>query len=141
MKSRKFFLVFCLVSILALTLMAFSPMPQAQLQDFEFTPELLSGVVGAIFTLLFTYFPMLNTEYGKLKTEYKSFIMLGLLAASSLVIYFGQCSLGFWDAHLTCGQAGLWQVVSVLYYAVLGNVGTYVILPQPKAVLRAKNSR
>jgi len=109
--------------------------------EFELTPEFLGAVVGAVLTVLFTYFPVLRTKFGELKTEQKSGIMLALLLVASVVIYLGQCVWPMWQAGLVCGQAGIWQVISIFVAAVMGNTATYVIAPQPSDVVEVKASR
>jgi len=139
--KNKFFRYVVLI-LAALVVLAARPLAQAaQALDFTWTPELLAGIVGGAFTLVFTYFPSLNEGYAGLPTTTKSLIMIGLLALASVVVYLGQCTLGLWNANLVCGQPGILLMLQVFYYALIGNVATYVVAPQPKAVRAALLSR
>jgi divalent metal cation (Fe/Co/Zn/Cd) transporter len=103
----------------------------------EFTPEVISGIVGVILTLVFAYFPKLRVWYGGLASEIKSLIMLGLLAASSLTIF-----LLAWNGVIqTSEPVTLTTLLQVLFFAIAANQPVYRILPEAGDVVEAKANR
>lgn len=103
----------------------------------SFTPELIAGVIGMLFTLLFAYFPVLRTRYAALKSEVKSLIMIGLLAASALVI-----TLLAQNGIIVTTEPVTWVLfVKVLFAALVANQPTYTILPEAADVKAAKLAR
>lgn len=104
------------------------------MNPIPYTPDLISMVVGAVISLLFNYFPGLNTWFSALRTEVKSFIMIGLLAVASVAIYL--ISL---YGIVEISQPVDWVLVlRTFILAVVANQSAYVIAPQTSAVKAAK---
>ncbi len=94
----------------------------------EFTPELLVAVVGAVLSLIFSYFPAVHDWYKNLTAEAKSGIMLGLLVVASLVII----ALAHYGV-IYVPEPITWQLwLRVLFAAIATNQATYLISPQKK---------
>ena len=99
-----------------------------------YSPDLISMVVGAVISLLFNYFPGLNTWFSALRTEVKSSIMIGLLAVASVAIYL----LSLYGI-IEISQPVDWVLVlRTFILAVVANQSAYVIAPQTSAVKAAK---
>ena len=99
-----------------------------------YTPDLISMVVGAVISLLFNYFPGLNTWFSALRTEVKSFIMIGLLAVASVAIYL----LSLYGIVEISQPVDWVLVLRTFILAVVANQSAYVIAPQTSAVKAAK---
>jgi uncharacterized protein with PQ loop repeat len=98
------------------------------MEPISFTPELIVGIVGALLSLVFSYFPAVSTWYSALKTEAKSGIMLGLLVLSSVTVY-----LLVLYGVLPATEPITWQMlVRVLFAAIVANQSTYLLSPQKK---------
>lgn len=108
--------------------------------EFSVTPELIALVIGAFISLIFSYFPKLNTAFAALAENQKKLIMLALMIGVSAAIYVGDCYLNWWQTDLVCGSAGIWRLVSILVMSITGNQGMYKLTPQTTAVIRAKSS-
>lgn len=104
------------------------------MNPIPYTPDLISMVVGAVISLLFNYFPGLNTWFSALRTEVKSSIMIGLLAVASVAIYL----LSLYGI-IEISQPVDWVLVlRTFILAVVANQSAYVIAPQTSAVKAAK---
>ena len=104
------------------------------MNPISYTPDLITMVVGAILSLLFNYFPVLNTWYAALKSEVKSAIMIGLLAATSDSIYL----LSLYGVIEVSGPITWTLVLRTFFLALVANQSTYVVAPQTNAVREAK---
>ena len=98
--------------------------------------ETLTMAVGALFSLLFSYFPKLNTWYAALEKDWKSLIMILLLLLTAAVIYFGSC-LGLFQA-VSCDSNGIWVLAQVFLFALMANQSTFSISPPTSKVEAAK---
>jgi len=107
------------------------------MNPISFTPEVIGGLVGLVLTLIFAYFPGLNVAYAGLKSEVKSYIMLGLLvAAAAIITLLAQQGIIPTTAPVTWLDFG--KVVLAL---LIANQPTYTLLPEAKAVKQAKLAR
>jgi hypothetical protein len=104
------------------------------MNPIPYTPDLISMVVGAVISLLFNYFPGLNTWFSALRTEVKSFIMIGLLAVASVAIYL----LSLYGIVEISQPVDWVLVLRTFILAVVANQSAYVIAPQTSAVKAAK---
>ena len=104
------------------------------MNPIPYTPDLISRVVGAVISLLFNYFPGLNTWFSALRTEVKSFIMIGLLAVASVAIYL----LSLYGIVEISQPVDWVLVLRTFILAVVANQSAYVIAPQTSAVKAAK---
>jgi hypothetical protein len=96
----------------------------------EFTPELIAGIVGMVTSWIFSWFPSLRTWYAALKTEIKSFVMLGLLAIASVVIYF----LALYGIIETSEPITVIKLITIFFMATTINQVSYSITPQAQDV-------
>jgi len=106
--------------------------------EFTVTPELIAAIIGALISVLFSYFPKLNTLFAALAENQKKLIMLGLMVLVSGVIYLGDCVLNWWVTDLVCGQEGLWRLATILISSIVGNQGVFSLTPQTTSVRLAK---
>lgn len=88
------------------------------------TPHLISLATGAALSLLFAYFPKLNTWYAGLESTTKSIIMIGMLAATSVIIQGLGC-LGVFSTGLACTADGWWMTLAYFGEALITNQPTY----------------
>lgn len=93
----------------------------------KITPELLSGLAGAILSLVLSYVPGLSGWWDTLAPDRKRLIMLALLALAAVGIYAADC----YGLYAT-GVCGDWQgLVSVFLAALIANQSVYALSPQP----------
>lgn len=103
----------------------------------DFTPQLLVAIVGIVLSLLFNYFPLLNTWYADLKTEFKSLIMILLLLLSAVGVYL----LTYFGLVETTEPLSIWLAVKIFISALIVNQATYVISPERKKVVEIIEDR
>lgn len=106
--------------------------------EFQINSELIAMIVGAFVSVLFSYFPKLNTLFAALQANKKKLIMLGIMILISAGLYAGDCYLDLWITDLVCGKEGVWRLVTILIASIVGNQGAFSITPQPTAVRVAK---
>lgn len=107
------------------------------MQPVTFNSELIIIVMGSVISLLFKFFPVLNTWYAARRTEAKSGIMIGLMVLTAGVITFlAKNNIIPVEQPIT-----LQSFVLALFYAVSSNQFTYLIFPDPKSVKAAKKAR
>lgn len=107
--------------------------------EFKVTSDLMALIIGAVISVLFSYVPGLNAAYAALKEEYKKLIMLGLLIIVSGVIYVGSCK-GWFVTDIVCGKEGIWSLLTILIYSVVGNQGAFKLSPTAKSVRIARDA-
>lgn len=99
----------------------------------------ISGLAGAIISLLTMYVKGFNTWFAGLDPKVKPLVMLGFNALATGILVGLSC------AKLTdvivCDEAGLVEVAWVFLYMVLGNQAAFLLSPQPKPVREAKENR
>lgn len=96
------------------------------------TPEMLVAFTSAVISLLFSYFPGLNTWYAGLSQLYKRLIMIALLILTAAGAYGIACAgfapwLGF---ELACDQEGVMFLIALILEAIAVNQTVYK-LSQP----------
>jgi hypothetical protein len=110
----------------------------------DLNAQAILGIVGVFLSLLFSYFPRLNTWYAGLTTEGRSGVMIGLLALSSVVIVLLGCTGLVLVVSLVCTQAGIvnagFNLVLGFVSAMTANQGTYLATHklQTKKAISAK---
>lgn len=131
------------IVMVALLVMAVRVMAQTGSGDpggvppVQVTPEALALFAGGALSLFFSYVPKLNTKFAALATESKRLIMLGLLAATAVVIYGLGCG-GIVQTGIACSQQGLTRLVYIFVLAMISNQSTFTITPQTSAVKAVK---
>lgn len=90
--------------------------------------ELLAGIGGVVFSLLFSYFPGLSKWYGPLLPDKKRLIMLGVLVASALGI-FGLACVEIYNL-VSCNAVGAWALVEYFVLAAIANQAAYQLSPK-----------
>ena len=109
------------------------------------TPELLTSILGAVFSLCASYLPGFSTWYEALDTVRKRLVMgLGLLLIAGSI--FGIACTGYGGqigVTLTCDTAGLWIMVKAFLSALAVNQATHQLTkqPSPKPAVRSLKSR
>lgn len=110
-------------------------MPQIQL-----SAEVITGLAGVVVSLLFSYFPVLRDKFAGLTAEWKSGIMLGVLALVTGTVT-ALNFFGVMDAGIDFTPGWPWRIVWVFVVAVIGNQAAYKISPQTPGVKEAKALR
>ena len=90
--------------------------------------ELLAGIGGVVFSLLFSYFPGLSGWYDPLPADKKRLIMLGVLLVSALGV-FGLACIGKYNL-VTCDALGAWALLEYFALAVIANQASYQLSPR-----------
>ena len=108
------------------------------LTEFQFTAELLAGIVGGVISLLFNYFPVLNTWYAAKSKEFKSLSMLGLMLLITSAVFGLGCANVLAVANFSCTQQTVYQFISIYLVAVIANQGVFTASPQTAAVTLVK---
>jgi hypothetical protein len=90
------------------------------------TAESLALYAGAVLSLLFGYFPVLESWFSGLETGKKRLIMAGLLLAVSAGI-FGLSCWKIIDPVVVCDQVGLVGLVKVFVLALIANQATFTL--------------
>lgn len=108
--------------------------------EFKLTADIIAGLTGVVISLLFSYFPVLKEQFAGKSTEFKSGVMLVLMAlvtgAITALNYFGVLNAG-----ISFVPGWPWQVVWVFVSAVIGNQAAFKISPQTPSVKLAKALR
>ena len=110
------------------------------LTEFKFTAELLAAIFGGLVSLLFNYFPALNTWYAAKSKEFKSLTMLGLMLLITSAIFGLGCASILQINDFSCTQQTVVQFVSILLSAIVANQGVFTASPQTPAVALAKST-
>lgn len=105
---------------------------------FQFTSESLALIVGTVVSLVFSYFPGLNTWYAAKEEPVKKLIMIGLMVVVSGAIFGLGCANILNMDGFICAKDSVLQFVSILIASVIANQGTYKISPQLDKVKAAK---
>lgn len=95
------------------------------------TADLLSGIVGVIFSLLLSYVPPFKGWWDKLSGDYKRVVTVVIAALASLVMY-GMACLGWAEAvglSVTCNQEGALGLISAFLLYLVSNQAAYALSP------------
>lgn len=103
----------------------------------DFTPQLLVAIVGTILSVIFAKFPIVNTWFAGLASEFKSLIMIGLLLIVSVVVYL----LAINGIIETTQPLTVWLLIKIFISALIANQATYTITPESAVVKEIKRSR
>lgn len=107
------------------------------MQPIEFTPEMILNVIAVIASLLASYFPALSTWYAGLRSELKSGIMIGGMAAVTITVF-----LLVNNGLIPSANPINWQrAVYAFFQALIFNAGTYIVSPQTSKVKQIKAAR
>jgi len=115
--------------------------------EVNLTAAVLMGIVGALLSVVFTWFPGLNTWYAGLGKDAQSGVMVGLLVGAGVIIIVMGCTGLIVVVGLVCTQQGIFSMVVNLVIglvtAMATNQGTYGLTKNlaPKAVKLAKMQR
>lgn len=102
---------------------------------------IIAGAAGSLLSLVFSYFPGLNTWYAAQTDATKKLVMLGLLVAVAAIALGLACANLLTDLFgitVTCDRAGIIGLLQALGTAIVMNQGTYLITPQTEAVKETK---
>ena len=103
----------------------------------EFTPTMISGVIAVLLSVAFAYIPKLRIWFAGLVSQTKSYIMLGLLIFTSVIIYL----LAYYGILVTSEPVTVVTLIQVILTTIATNQGTYLILPEARDVVTARNAR
>jgi hypothetical protein len=89
----------------------------------KMTTTVLAGVAGALLSLLFEYVPGIAGWFEKQTSITKRIVMSVALIVAAAVVYAMACAglLGALNWSLTCDEAGLTQLLGVLFAALATN--------------------
>jgi hypothetical protein len=107
------------------------------MENVVLSPELLASVAGILLSLAFSYIPGLRVKWAAVEPDKQRLIMLGLIALTAGAI-FGLGCAGWLNINLSCDQAGVQKLISMLILAMIANQSVYQISPQPGDVKEAK---
>ena len=137
MKKVVFTLLISLMLVMVLTASVFAaPTSQEVAPVIEVTPIFLGSIAGTALSLFFSFTPGLNIKYAALPPETKRLIMLALLAAVSLTLFILGCE-GILATGLACNRAGVIELLTLFFSALMLNTSTYTIVPLPAKVKMA----
>jgi hypothetical protein len=104
---------------------------------FEFTPEVIAVLGGAIISIAFSYIPGTESKWEQLAPQYKRLIMAGIMLVVTAVA-FGLLCWGVIESPVACDRAGLFQVIYVYVMAIIANQSVYAITKRGASkILRA----
>jgi len=100
------------------------------------TATQLATVASIILSLVFSYFPKLNTWYAALEPANKRLIMLGMVLLVSLASFGMSCwsVTAEWVPGLTCDTNSGKSLIAAFIVAIVTNQGVFLISPKTKAV-------
>ena len=103
------------------------------------TSDSLILISGAVLSLLFSYFPGLNTWFAAKPSDVKRLIMAGVLLVVSAAIFGLSCAGYGSDIGITldCSKEGVIGLVKVFILALIANQSMYAITPLPEKVKAA----
>jgi len=87
--------------------------------------QTLSGIAGAVLSLLFSYIPGLSDWFGNLSDKQRSLVMLLSLLVTAGGIYALSCAQ-LTDIGTTCDKKGAMDLVKIFIAALVANQGTYL---------------
>lgn len=96
----------------------------------------ISGLAGAILSLVASYFPKLNVWYAAKPEETKRLYMLVLLLFVAVLISFSSCFN--WWVFIPCSKDGFKELVISVFYILTTNRVTFKFSPQVEVVREAK---
>lgn len=132
--GKKFkYILFVVSMIFLLLISAFTFDPVA---NVNITEEWMAAAVGLVLTLLFSFFPGLNTWYAEKSENYKKMFMAGVLFVTLAAVFGGAC-LGLLSG-IECTLAGGWQILQLYVIAVVVNQSVFKITPVTSGVALAK---
>lgn len=105
------------------------------------TEAVLSAAVGVVVSLLFSYFPKLNTWFAQKAENYKKLFMLAVLVVISAGVVVLSCvpiggaPLFSW---IGCGRSDLQTFAVTVLMMIVGNQSMYSLTPSTSAVKDAK---
>ena len=90
--------------------------------------DLLAGMAGVVFSLVFSYFPGLNKWYEPLPSDKKRLIMLASLVVTAAGVFALAC-FGKYDL-VTCEAVGAWALLEYFVLAAIANQAAYQLSPR-----------
>lgn len=96
-------------------------------------PETLSAFAGSLLSLLFNYFPGLNTAFDRLAPNLQRLVMSFLLLISSIILALWTCTdqTATNTTFPTCFSSLNWrQVIQSFVFALMSNQATDRISPK-----------
>ena len=103
---------------------------------FDPTPATLAMIAGAALSLLFSYFPGLNTWFATLSPATKRLVMAGMMLAVAGAV-FGLGCAGI-VSGVACSRDGILQLVMIYILALSANQSAYAVSPALPDVTETK---
>ena len=102
------------------------------------TSETLILISGAVVSLLFSYFPVLNTWFAAKSADVKRLIMLGVMFVVSAAIFGLSCAGlgGEIGITLECSKDGVFGLVKIFILSIVANQGAYAVSVKTPEVKR-----
>ena len=102
------------------------------------TSETLILISGAVVSLLFSYFPVLNTWFAAKSADVKRLIMLGVMFVVSAAIFGLSCAGlgGEIGITLECSKEGVIGLIKIFILSIVANQGAYAVSVKTPEVKR-----
>lgn len=105
------------------------------------TPELLSSIAAIVLSLVFSYFPKLNTWYAEKPEDFKKLtmlVMIAVVAGASFSLACAGIADDIFGLQLQCDQATALSLVQSFILAVAGNQTVFALTPKANSVKLVK---
>ena len=103
----------------------------------ELTSDWLILIASGVTTLVFSWFPGLNTWYAGLREPIKKVIMAGVILLIVAVALTLSC-YSVIDSNLACTKEGITAAIGIYLMAIGVNQGLYKVTPQTAKVAEIK---
>lgn len=103
----------------------------------KLTPELFAQILGAIVSLLFSFFPGLREWFNALKPGEKLLVMVGLGVVVSAAIFGISCFTPY--VFVACTWLGVQELLEVLWAYIVSTQAVYLLTRKVRPAKQAKN--
>jgi hypothetical protein len=105
--------------------------------EIAFTPVFIAGLVGAILTIFFAYFPKVRVWFASLAVEVAAMYKLGMMVIVAIVISL----LSYYSVIATVPPFSWPTLVAVIIALIITNQPVQALLPETRDVQVARVSR
>ena len=99
--------------------------------QFEVHPGFILALAAGALALAFDYLPKLREWFDTLTPTHKRLLNLGLVLATAVVLFVGECAAIF-DTNLACDTKGGFDLLYMVFVALAVNHGVHeVTKPSP----------
>lgn len=101
------------------------------------TAAVLTGMAGALLSLVFSYVPGIRERFEVLTGTQKRGVMALFLLLTSVTVYGLSCFSPF--VLVECSEAGVWDLLLVLGAALMANQSTFSMTPKMNGGVKKEN--